>query len=142
MLIQEIAHRLKACKKECVLYQEHGKRFRHKHLEQRKQIAQEEDVEEAFNKISAIIQQEHQQDFCQKLNYVTGKKKTRSATTVQVEEQGRAIMECTMQDTVEQTIFSKVHEKQYTFAGEAPTCNGALFQDFGYTAKTTANVAE
>jgi hypothetical protein len=57
MSIQEIAHRLEACKKECVFYQEHGKRFRHKHLEQQKQIAQEEEDEEAFNKINAIIQQ-------------------------------------------------------------------------------------
>jgi hypothetical protein len=56
MLIQELTHRLEACNKECVFYQEHGKRFRHKHLEERRQIAQEEDDEDAFNKISAIIQ--------------------------------------------------------------------------------------
>jgi hypothetical protein len=66
----------------------------------------------------------------------------RSATTVQVEEQGGAFMEPTTQDTVEHTICSEVHEKQYTLAGEAPICNGALFQDFGYTANTTADVAE
>ncbi len=50
-------------------------------------------------------------------------------------------MEHSMQDTVEQTIFSEVHEKQYTLAGEAPICNGALFQDFGYTANTPASRA-
>jgi hypothetical protein len=138
MLIQEIAHRLEACKKECVFYQEHGKRFRHKHLEQRAQIAQEEEDKKAFNKISTIIQQEHQ---WRKLNYVTGKKKTRSAITIQVKEQGRAIMECMMQDTVEPTIFSEVHEKGYTLAGVALICNGALFQDFGYTANTPASRA-
>jgi hypothetical protein len=138
MLIQEIAHRLEACKKECVFYQEHRKRFRHKHLEQQKQIAQEEEDKEAFNKLSAIVQQEHQGDFWQKLNYVTGKKKTHSTTTIQVKEQGGAIMECTMQDAVERTIFSKVHEKQYTLTGEAPIYNGTLFQDFGYTANTPA----
>jgi hypothetical protein len=50
-------------------------------------------------------------------------------------------MEHTTQDMVEQPIFSKVHEKQYTLAGEAPICNGALFQDFGYTANTPASRA-
>jgi hypothetical protein len=71
--------------KECIFYQEHGKQFRKKHLENKK-IAQEQEDEEEFNKISAIIQREHQQDFWGKLNYVTGKKKTRSATTIQVKE--------------------------------------------------------
>jgi hypothetical protein len=50
-------------------------------------------------------------------------------------------MERTTQDTVEQSIFSKVHEKRYTLAGEAPICNSALFQDFGYTANTPASRA-
>jgi hypothetical protein len=111
MLIQEITHRLEACKRECVSYQEHRKRFGHKQLEKRRKIAREEVDKEAFNKISAIIQREHQQDFWRKLNYVIGKKKTCSAMTIQVKEQGGAIMERTMQDTVEQLIFSEVHEK-------------------------------
>ncbi len=114
ILIQELTHRLEACKKACVFYQEHGKRFRRKHLEEWRQIAQEEDNKDSFNKISAIIQQEHQHKSWQKLNYVTGKKKTCSATTIQVEGQGGAIMERMTQDTVEQSIFSEVHEKRYT----------------------------
>jgi hypothetical protein len=97
-------------------------------------IAQEQDGEEAFNKISATIQREHQQDFWRKLNYVTGKKRTRSATTIQVKGGDGAIMERNTQDTVKQSIFSEVHEKHYTLAGEAPICNGTLFQTFGYTA--------
>ncbi len=141
LLIQEITHRLEACKKECIFYQEHGKQLRRKHLENRKSIAQEQEDEEAFNKISAIVQQENQQDFWHKLNYVTGKKKTCSATTIQVEEQGGVTMEHNTQDTVEQSIFSKVHKKQYTLAGEAPICNGTLFQDFGYTASTPTSRA-
>ncbi len=138
---QEITHRLKACKRECIFYQKHGKRFQHKHLERQRQIAKEEEDRDAFNTINAIIQREHQQDFWRKLNYVTGKKKTHSATTIQVEGQSSAIMQCTMQDTGEQSIFSKVHGKRYTLAGETPICNGALFQDFGYTANTPASRA-
>ncbi len=73
LLIQEITHRLlEACKKECIFYQEHGKHFKRKNLKIQKKIAQEQEDEEAFNKISTIIQWEHQQDFWRKLKYVTG----------------------------------------------------------------------
>jgi hypothetical protein len=61
--------------------------------------------------------------------------------TIQAEGQGGTIMERTMQDTVGQSIFSKVHEKRYTLAGEALSCNGALFTDFGYTTNTPASKA-
>ncbi len=60
----------------------------------------EEENEEAFNKICAIIRREQQQDFWRKLNYVTGKKQMRSATMIQVEDKGGAIMERITKDTV------------------------------------------
>jgi hypothetical protein len=50
-------------------------------------------------------------------------------------------MECMGQDMVEQSIFSEVHNKQYTLAGEAPICNGTLFNFFGYLANTPASKA-
>jgi hypothetical protein len=75
------------------------------------------------------------------VNYVTDKKRTLSATTIQVEGSDSAILERNTQDTVENTIFSEVHGKRYTQAGEAPLCNGALFQDFGYTASTPTSKA-
>jgi hypothetical protein len=58
-----------------------------------------------------------------------------------VEGSNSAILERSTQDTVENTIFSEVHGKQYTQAGEAPICNAALFQDFGYTASTPVSKA-
>ncbi len=64
-----------------------------------------------------------------------------SATTIQVEGRDGTILERTTQDTVKSTIFCEVHGKQYTQAKEAPKCNGALFQDFGYTASTPASKA-
>jgi hypothetical protein len=139
--VQEIAQRLNICKQECAFYQEHGKQFRRKHLESRKRIAQENEDEEAFNKICAIIQREHQRDFWRKLNYVTGEKLKRSASSIQVVEKSGAIKERNTQDSVEHSIFREVHEKRYTLAGEAPICNGALFKDFGYTASTPASIA-
>ncbi len=36
---------------------------------------------------------------------------------------------------------SKIHDKRYTLAGEAPICNGELFHDFGYLANTPASGA-
>jgi hypothetical protein len=141
LLIQEITHRLEACKKELIFYQECGKHFQWKHLENRMKIAQEKDDEDAFRKINTIIQREQQQDFWHKLNFVTGKKRTRSATMIQEEGDDGAITERKTQDTVKQLIFSKVCEKLYTLAGEAPICNGTLFQAFGYTANTPASKA-
>jgi hypothetical protein len=82
MSIQETTHRLEAYKRKCVFYQEQGKWFRPKHLKHWKQIAQDQEDKEAFNKISAIIQQEQQCNFCCKLNYMTGKKKMHSATSI------------------------------------------------------------
>jgi hypothetical protein len=85
-----------------------------------------------------MIQLEQQCTFWHKLNYVTGKKRTRSPTSVQVEGQDRAIMEHTTQDTVEQIIFSEIHKKHFALTGEAPICNRELIRDFGYTANTPA----
>ena len=50
-------------------------------------------------------------------------------------------MERMTQETVKQGIFSEVHKKQYTLAGEAPICNGDLFRNFGYLANTPASRA-
>jgi hypothetical protein len=50
-------------------------------------------------------------------------------------------MERMTQEKVEQEIFSEVHNKRYTFAGEAPICNGDLFQDFGYLTNTPVSQA-
>jgi hypothetical protein len=65
---------------------------------------------------------------------VTGKKRTQSTTSIQVEGQGSAIIEHTTQEAVKQIIFLEAHEKQYVLAGNAPICNGELLQDMRYTA--------
>jgi hypothetical protein len=68
LFIPDILTRLEVCKKECAFYQEHGQRFCRKHLYTRLKIAKKQEDEEAFQKISSIIQREHQQNFWQKLN--------------------------------------------------------------------------
>jgi hypothetical protein len=141
LTVAKILERLKACKKECLFYQEHGQRFHKKHLANQLKILQEKEDDKAITKIGAIIQHEQQRSFWRKLNFVTGKKRTRSATSVQVEDQSGAILEHTTKDLVEDSIFSEVHNKRYTMAGEAPICKGELFKDFGYVANTPASIA-
>ena len=120
--------------KECVFFQEHGKRFQQKHLNNRLRLAQENEDEESIQKIFVIIQQEQQRNFWRRLYYCTRKKKTQSATAIQVE----GIIKHTTREPVKQTIFYEIHNKRYTMAGEAPICKGNLFNKFGYTANTTA----
>jgi hypothetical protein len=102
------------------MYEENGKQFQAKHLNKRMRLAQEHDDEEVFKKIGAIIQKKRQRSLWQQLNYVTGKKRTHSALSVQVEEQSGLSSESTSKDTVEAAIFREVHDKQYTLAKEAP----------------------
>ncbi len=86
-----------------------------------------------------IIQQERQRAFWRRLNYVTGKKWTRSATSIQVPEPSGLVTELNTQEPVEDVIFSEVHGSRYTLANKAPVCNGRLFKDFGYLANTPAS---
>jgi hypothetical protein len=87
MSMAEILLRVEECKRKCKFYQENGKWFQAKHLSERMHLAQEPNDEEAFKKIGAIIQKERQHLFWQRLNFITGKKRTRSAMSVQVEKQ-------------------------------------------------------
>jgi hypothetical protein len=122
----------------CQFYQEHGKQFRTKHLNECLHLAEGRGDKEAMEKIATIIQQEKQRSFLAQLNYVTGKKRTRSATSIQVPVPSGLVMELSTQELVEDDIFSEVHGTRYTLAKEAPVCSGKLFHDFGYLANTPA----
>jgi hypothetical protein len=108
----EVLLRVEECKQECKFYQENGNWFQAKHLNKRMPLAQECNDEKVFKKIGAIIQKERQRSFWRRLNYVTGKKRTRSAMLVQVEEQSRLVLESTTKDMVEAAIFREVHDKR------------------------------
>ena len=94
-----------------------------------------------MEKIAAIIQRERQRAFWHRLNYITGKKWTRSATSNQVPEPSGLVMELYKQEPVEDAIFSEVHGSRYTLANKAPICNGRLFKDFGCLATMPASKA-
>ncbi len=55
---------------------------------------------------------------------------TRSVTSLQVPQPSGLITEPNTKDKVKDTIFSEVHNKQYTLAKEAPICSGKLFEDY------------
>jgi len=74
MSMDEVLLRVEECKRECKFNQEHGRRFRNKHLAERMRLAQEHNNEEAFKKIGDIITREKQRSFWRRLNFVTGKK--------------------------------------------------------------------
>jgi hypothetical protein len=133
--------RVKECKRECKFYQENGRRFRTKHLTKQMGLAQERNDKEAFKKIGDIINKEKQRLFWRGLNFVTGKKRTRSAMSVQVEEQRGIFSESSTKETVEDAIFQEVHDKQYTLAKKAPICSRKLFNNFGHVANTLASKA-
>jgi hypothetical protein len=137
----EVLQRVEECKQECKFYQENGKRFQARHLNKWMRLAQERDDEEAFKKMGAIIQKERQRSFWQRLNYLTGKKRTRRAMSVQVEEQSGLVLESTSKDAVEAAIFREVHDKQYMLAKEAPICSGRLFDNFEYVANSSVSRA-
>ncbi len=141
MSMAKVLLRVEECQRECKFYQKHGRWFRNKHLAKRMQLAQECNDEEAFKKIGDIITREKQHSFWRGLNFITGKKRTHSATSVQVEVQPGILSESSTKDTVEDAIFRKVHDKRHTQAKEAPICNGKLFGNFGYMANTPASKA-
>jgi hypothetical protein len=126
------------CKRKCQFYQEHGKQFRTKHLNERMRLAEGRGDEKAMEKIATIIQQKKQCSFWRRLNYVTGKKSTQSATSTQVPTPSGLVTELSTQEPVEDAIFSKVHGTRYTLAKEAPVCSAKLFHDFGYLTNTPA----
>ncbi len=74
MSMAEVLLRVEECKRECKFYQEHGRRFRNKHLAEWMRSAQECNNEEAFKKIGDIITREKQRLFWRRLNFFTGKK--------------------------------------------------------------------
>jgi hypothetical protein len=55
LAIPDILACLRECKKACMFYQEHGQHFCLKHLNNRLRIAQKQEDEEAFTRISVII---------------------------------------------------------------------------------------
>ena len=72
---------------------------------------------------------------------MTGKKRTRSATYIQVPSESDLVTELSAQEAVEDAIFAEVNGSWYTLAKGAPICRGKLFEDFGYLVDMVASKA-
>jgi len=137
--VEEILVKLKHCEAQCAYFKRHGKKYRYRHLERRAQAARDRDEEEVAKKIEAIIKREKERAWWRRLTFVTGKKKSRSVTSVQVDEGNGIVSEKTTQYEVEQAIFKAVHGERYQMAEESPICQGQLREDFGYLANTPSS---
>lgn len=70
------------------------------------------------------------------MRFATGKKQSRSVTSVQVQDENGRVTEKTNQEDVESAIFQAIHEDRYLQAEESPICQDQLREDFGYLANT------
>ena len=136
--VAQIFEKLKYCESQCEYYKRHGRKYRFQHLNNRVKAAEQRGDEEAAKKIEAIIKREKDRAFWRRLSFVTGKKRTKSVTSVQVDEGDGIFSERTGQHEVEQAIFKAVHEEQYQMAEESPICQGTMRDEFGYLANTPA----
>jgi hypothetical protein len=55
-----------------------------------------------------------------------------SVPAVQVETKGEEVVELTSQTEVHKAIWSNIHQQHFYLAEEAPICNGAMREVFGF----------
>ncbi len=136
--VEEILHRMKVCINQCNYFQKHGKHYQRKHRNKCLQSAREREDEELEKEILSIIQQEKDQSFWQRINYVMGKPCGGSVRRVLVEDgnQDGNLVENTTQESVQEAIFNNIHCKQFFIAEAAPIYTGGLRGQFGYNAAT------
>lgn len=138
LAVEEILARLKVCIKQCDYYQRHGKFYRQKHLKKCLQMAREMEDDAHEKEILAIIKRERDRSFWRCLNYGMGKARGGSVRRVLVESPGQEgiLMEHNTAESIQDAIFSNIHQKRFYLAENAPICSGELWGKFGYNAIT------
>ena len=101
-------------------------------------IAQDKGDEQAENRILAILQGEKDISHWRCLNYGMRKSYDRSSWVVSEKTDDGDIVDYEGQKTVEEAIWSKIHDEQFYVAEHAPICQDRLRGDFGYQADTPA----
>ena len=135
---EDIRARLEVGKKHCEYYRQHGKRYRRRHLQERLEMAREEDNDEAERQILGSIKRERERAFWRRLRYAMSSRTGGSVQAVQVEDDDGNIEVYSTQEEVHEAIWSNIHRKRFYLAEEAPICSGRLRGEFGYNADTTA----
>jgi hypothetical protein len=136
ILREDINARLNACIKQCDHFRKHGGSYQRKHLRRQLIAAREREDKEAEKQILAIIQQEKDKSFWQRINYVLGKQRGGSCFKVQVEQEDGTVIEHSTQEDLQNAIWANIHRKRFYLAEEVPICSGPLRGQFGYNAIT------
>jgi hypothetical protein len=118
----------------CNYFQKHGHYYQRKHLYSRLDIAKEKDNEEAARQILAIIQQEKDKGFWQRMSYALGRQRGGACFRVQVEQGDGTTEEYTSQMELQEAIWNNIHRKRFHLAELAPLCQEPLRDTFGYNA--------
>ncbi len=122
------------CLKKCEYFRYHGRHYQQKHLQNRLEIARENEDKEAENNILAIMHQERDRGFWRRMNYVLGKPRSGACFRCQVPQEDGAVIEHTTQSALQDAIWANIHNKRFHLAEEAPICSGQLRGTFGYNA--------
>jgi hypothetical protein len=127
---------LQVCEIKCKDLQKTGWLLCQQHLRARCDIARQKEDKSAILAILAIIKRERDKSFWSWLRFTMGRKKGRSVTSVQEEWAQGGVEEYTTQQTVQDAIFREVHQKRFFLAEEAPICQGELWANLGYLARS------
>ena len=138
ILLSEVRARLKVCKEKCNYFSKHGQNYRTRHLNVRLKIAQDKGDEQAEKRILDILQGEKYIAHWRRLNYGMRKSYGCSARVVSEKTDNGNIVEYEGQKTVEESIWSKIHDERFYVAEHAPICQDRLRGKFGYQADTPA----
>jgi hypothetical protein len=126
--IQVIFFHLKACVSQCKYFRKNGKYYRRKHLYNRLNVAKEKEDEEAARQILAIIQQEKDKSFLQRMNYALGKPRGGACFKVQVAQPNSTVEKFLGQDELQKDIWDNIHRKRFHLAELAPLCSDPILR--------------
>ena len=138
LTLVEIEARMQECRERCKHFEIYGDAYRTKHLKKRLEVARQNEDEVSERRILEIIQREQDRAYWRRLNSALGKRRGSSVSAVQMKDDDGLMTEYNSQKSVQDVIWSEVHQKRYHLAEEAPICNGKLRGEFGYSATSLA----
>jgi hypothetical protein len=102
------------------------------------EVARHKGNGDAEMQILGIIKRERERAFWRRLKLSMASWRGGSVHSVQVEDTKGNVEVLSTKQEVHNAIWSNIHRKRFYLAEEAPICNGALQEAFGYNADTEA----
>lgn len=138
LTLVEIEARMSECRDKCNYFEIYGEAYRTKHLKKRLEVARQKEDEVSERRILEVIQREQDRAYWGRMRSAFGKKRGTSVRAVQMKDEDGVMTEYNTQQSVQEVIWSEVHQKRYHMAEEAPICQGSLRGEFGYSAKQSS----